>query len=160
MKKVVYFPNLNGLRFFAALMVLLHHFELFKSINPGTYYGKFIMGIGKLGVILFFTLSGFLITYLLLIEKRETGTVQIRNFYVRRILRIWPLYFLVVLGALYVFNSVIYLRIPGISTVVQHNFLLKNILFVLMLPNIAYAFGYQLHMQTRLGLSALKSNSI
>ncbi|WP_315820634.1 hypothetical protein [Paraflavitalea speifideaquila] len=39
-------------------------------------------------------LSGFLITYLLIREKEVTGTIHVGNFYIRRILRIWPLYFL------------------------------------------------------------------
>lgn len=45
------------------------------------------------GVTLFFVISGFLITYLLLLEKDE-GNVNIKNFYMRRILRIWPIYYL------------------------------------------------------------------
>jgi peptidoglycan/LPS O-acetylase OafA/YrhL len=48
---------------------------------------------GALGVDLFFALSAFLITELLLREQRATGTLNIRAFYARRILRIWPLYF-------------------------------------------------------------------
>ncbi|GAA4734097.1 hypothetical protein GCM10023229_10280 [Flavisolibacter ginsenosidimutans] len=48
---------------------------------------------GGYGVVIFFTLSGFLITYLLLAEKQKQ-TVDIKKFYVRRILRIWPLYYL------------------------------------------------------------------
>jgi peptidoglycan/LPS O-acetylase OafA/YrhL len=51
---------------------------------------------GASGVDLFFTLSAFLITSLLLKERRETGRISLRLFYLRRILRIWPLYFLVV----------------------------------------------------------------
>ncbi len=54
------------------------------------------MGNGDLGVSFFFVLSGFLITYLLLEEKENTGQIDIRNFYIRRVLRIWPVYFLVV----------------------------------------------------------------
>jgi peptidoglycan/LPS O-acetylase OafA/YrhL len=45
------------------------------------------------GVCLFFFLSGFLITRLLLLEHSTTGTVAVKNFYIRRCLRIWPLYF-------------------------------------------------------------------
>src|SRR5690606_12891158 len=51
---------------------------------------------GNLGVNFFFMLSGFLITYLLIKEKEFTGTIHVPNFYVRRILRIWPLYYLCV----------------------------------------------------------------
>ncbi len=48
---------------------------------------------GSFGVDLFFTLSGYLITRLLLRERETTGHISLRAFYVRRILRIWPLYF-------------------------------------------------------------------
>ena len=46
------------------------------------------------GVTIFFTLSGFLITYLILKEKEISNTVNVKNFYMRRVLRIWPLYYL------------------------------------------------------------------
>ena len=48
---------------------------------------------GGLGVDLFFCLSSFLITKLLLIEHEQTASIDIKSFYIRRILRIWPLYF-------------------------------------------------------------------
>ena len=48
-------------------------------------------------VILFFVLSGFLITFLLVKEKEKNGRVNTRNFYIRRILRTWPLYYLVLI---------------------------------------------------------------
>lgn len=54
------------------------------------------MSNGDLGVSFFFVLSGFLITYLLLEEKENTGKIDVKNFYIRRILRIWPVYFLVI----------------------------------------------------------------
>ncbi|MDX2359905.1 MAG: acyltransferase [Crocinitomicaceae bacterium] len=79
----IYFPNLNGLRFFAALSVMIYHFFGIDVIN------------GHFGVVLFFVLSGFLITYLLLEEKSQTNNIAIRKFYIRRILRIWPLYFFI-----------------------------------------------------------------
>jgi peptidoglycan/LPS O-acetylase OafA/YrhL len=55
-----------------------------------------VMANLSFGVDFFFLISGFLITYLLLQEKNSTGKIHIGKFYVRRILRIWPLYFLVV----------------------------------------------------------------
>ena len=59
--------------------------------------------IGSYGVTLFFVISGFLITYLLLTEKAQSGSVKIGNFYMRRILRIWPLYYLFILLAIIVY---------------------------------------------------------
>lgn len=87
----VYFPNLNGLRFIAALSVIIYHF-----------YGEEVLN-GHYGVTLFFTLSGFLITYLLFEEKEKKEKISIGKFYVRRILRIWPLYFFILLISSIVF---------------------------------------------------------
>lgn len=90
----VYFKNLDGIRFFAAFIVLLHHAFYFKhDYSPGIpFVNDLFRDAGRIGVNLFFILSGFLISYLLLVEKDKTGTVSYRKFYVRRILRIWPLY--------------------------------------------------------------------
>jgi peptidoglycan/LPS O-acetylase OafA/YrhL len=97
----VYFPSLNGLRFIAAFMVFLLHFakqnwgENFDYNPEDNFIYKSVLG--DVGVTLFFVLSGFLITYLLLTEQARTSTINIGKFYLRRILRIWPLYFLMIL---------------------------------------------------------------
>jgi peptidoglycan/LPS O-acetylase OafA/YrhL len=93
-----YNPALDGLRFFAFLGVFtLHALSRTVPISPaGSQWSAWETAgrdVGMLGVDLFFVLSSYLITKLLLIEKDRTGTVDIRSFYVRRILRIWPLYF-------------------------------------------------------------------
>jgi peptidoglycan/LPS O-acetylase OafA/YrhL len=98
----VFFPNLDAIRFFCFLAVFFYHSfaTSITSINTNDNYyfiKKFLFGNGNLGVNFFFVLSGFLITYLLLKEKDLTGTINIKNFYLRRILRIWPLYFFSVL---------------------------------------------------------------
>jgi peptidoglycan/LPS O-acetylase OafA/YrhL len=104
------FENLNGLRFVGALTVLLFHcFTLQREIWGDFYKTPWFQAIfsiankGHLGVNLFFVLSGFLITYLLLDENLKTGRINIFNFLLRRFLRIWPVYFLVVLFGFYVF---------------------------------------------------------
>jgi len=56
-------------------------------------YGDVLSNIGGFGVDLFFTLSAYLITELLMREKERFGRLDVRAFYTRRILRIWPLYF-------------------------------------------------------------------
>ena len=88
-----YFKNLNGLRFIAAFLVIIHHIEQFKNLwnIPNFYYKSSIKSLGDVGVTVFFVLSGFLITYILLKEKQKTGTINIISFYIKRILRIWPL---------------------------------------------------------------------
>ena len=97
-KHSIYFPNLDGLRFFSFFLVFLSHIfntnrdyiksESWYQIFKGTLFLN-----GDLGVSFFFVLSGFLITYLLLKEKEFTGRINVRFFYIRRALRIWPLYF-------------------------------------------------------------------
>jgi peptidoglycan/LPS O-acetylase OafA/YrhL len=82
-----YFPQLDGLRGIAILAVLLFHLG---GKLPGLHF-EFASQYGWAGVDLFFVISGFLITGILL------GSVDsehyFRNFYMRRVLRIWPLYF-------------------------------------------------------------------
>jgi peptidoglycan/LPS O-acetylase OafA/YrhL len=136
----VYFPNLNALRFIAAMMVLVHHIEQYKSIYniDSLWLYDPIQNMGRLGVALFFVLSGFLITTLLLDEKGYTGTISIKKFYMRRILRIWPLYFLIVGLSLFVIPYINFLKVPISDVQVLHqNFFQKIILFTFFLPNMA-----------------------
>jgi peptidoglycan/LPS O-acetylase OafA/YrhL len=137
----VYFPNLNGLRFVAALLVIVHHIEQFKHLFGLDNYwdNSFIKVIGKLGVVLFFVLSGFLITYLLLEEEKETKTIKIKHFYIRRILRIWPLYFLIVLLGFFVLSNIQFFYLHGLTKEIFINFTPKFLMFVFFLPNIALA---------------------
>ena len=83
------------------------------------------------GVSIFFVLSGFLITYLLLTEKEKFKTISVKRFYIRRILRIWPLYYLVVILALYVFPHIKALDIPGWSPFVEKGIVGKSLLYLL-----------------------------
>lgn len=106
--KKTYFDNLDALRFFSFLSVFFYHsfFTEFENIkNSGLYYfiKKDVFGNGNLGVNFFFVLSGFLITFLLIQEKMNSGKINIINFYIRRVLRIWPLYFFAVLFGFYLF---------------------------------------------------------
>jgi peptidoglycan/LPS O-acetylase OafA/YrhL len=97
-----YQPELDGLRFYAFLGVFVCHTLPFD----GAFYRRFHLPIpwlwgavaksGAAGVDLFFALSAFLITSILLRELEETGSISLRRFYLRRILRIWPLYFLLI----------------------------------------------------------------
>lgn len=137
----IYFPNLNGLRFIAAFLVVIHHIEQFKSLLGIENYWDivpFIGIIGKLGVVLFFVLSGFLITYLLLAEEHTFKTINIKKFYIRRILRIWPLYFLIVVLAFLVLPNIGLFTIPYFGKdVIYHKLMLKLILYALFFPNLA-----------------------
>ena len=116
LSKTVYLPGLNGLRAIAAIAVVLSHTTLGLGefgLNPkilgtdaqGNAKGLSLAGNG---VTIFFTLSGFLITYLLLREK-ELHPLKVKDFYVRRILRIWPLYYLYLIAAII---TVLYFGLP------------------------------------------------
>lgn len=107
MKDKVFFPNLDGWRFVAFVAVFYHHSfstQLDEIRNEPLY--QFIKGTtqnGDLGVDFFFVLSGFLIIYLLIDEKKITGKINARNFYIRRILRIFPLYYFCVFFGFFLF---------------------------------------------------------
>lgn len=83
-----YRPELDVLRFLAFLLVFLHHTWFVQGAVADA-----IKRACASGVCLFFLLSSYLITELLQREFSATGTIKLRAFYVRRILRIWPLYF-------------------------------------------------------------------
>jgi peptidoglycan/LPS O-acetylase OafA/YrhL len=80
--KTRYFPALDGLRALCVLLVMFNHVRL---PVPSAI-------IGTLGVDIFFVLSGFLITTLMLRETERTGTVSLKGFYTRRFFRIIPVY--------------------------------------------------------------------
>lgn len=85
--------GLNGLRAIAALAVVVSHLLVMGSSQFGLPENKRGLDLGGFGVSIFFSLSGFLITYLLLTEKEKFRTINIKAFYIRRMLRIWPLYY-------------------------------------------------------------------
>ena len=137
-KTKLYFPNLNSLRFIAAATVILSHVEQYKSYF-GQPYIYFPIDWGGLAVTLFFVLSGFLITYLLLVERKYYGTVSVRSFYVRRILRIWPLYYLIAVLALFILPGVSVLQMPGISEHLARHYWWKVAFILTLFPNLALA---------------------
>ena len=97
-RNIKYFEGLNALRFVAAYLVVMYHAEDIRSkYDLFSLKEHSIFHNGGLAVTFFFVLSGFLITYLLMLERKKTGRISIRKFYLRRVLRIWPLYFLLVL---------------------------------------------------------------
>jgi peptidoglycan/LPS O-acetylase OafA/YrhL len=95
-----YAPELDVLRFFAFFGVFAFHaaprtIHFYQGAGAPAWLGRLlisIFGAGAYGVDLFFALSAYLITTLLLRERSAAGALDLRSFYVRRILRIWPLY--------------------------------------------------------------------
>ncbi len=86
-----YFASLDGLRCLSILAVIWHH------TRPAALTYPAILQHGYLGVDLFFVISGFLITTLLLREREDLGGISLKRFYIRRTLRIFPLYYSVLL---------------------------------------------------------------
>jgi peptidoglycan/LPS O-acetylase OafA/YrhL len=87
---ISHFPSLDGIRAISVFIVLIGHAD-------AEFHNKIIIAMlagGTLGVYIFFVISGFLITTLLLKEKIKTGTISLRNFYIRRALRILPVAYL------------------------------------------------------------------
>jgi peptidoglycan/LPS O-acetylase OafA/YrhL len=89
--------SIDGLRAVSIAMVLLAH-GVYKI--PAHYTNNSVftyLSNGSLGVRFFFVISGYLITKLLLAEEKKTGTINIKDFYVRRVLRIFPVFYLYIL---------------------------------------------------------------
>ena len=86
-------PALNGLRAVSILLVLAGHLSLQKESLL-----RCLPNTGYLGVQMFFVISGFLITLLLMRERRHTQGISLRLFYLRRMLRILPAYWAFLLG--------------------------------------------------------------
>lgn len=156
------FPMLNTFRFVAATGVFIQHLEEIKfHANLSNIYNyNGIKILGGISVSAFFVLSGFLITYLLLQEKGSLNTIRVKSFYLRRILRIWPLYFMTL-----ILYKVILINLPIESTkyiFTNSNFEFGNLqpisevssglewlLLIILLPQVLLALGkvfYPLHL--------------
>ncbi len=102
-------PSLDGLRAISITLVLIGHgSSTFPDVGGAFRWLLPIVGNGELGVTVFFVLSGFLITSLLLNEVRKTGRISIRAFYIRRAFRIWPAFYLLIafVGLLGLFHAI------------------------------------------------------
>lgn len=86
-------PNLDGLRGLAILLVLAHHIPAAQSV-----WINQLQQNGKHGVSLFFVISGYIVMTLLLREFRQSSRINVRGFLWRRLLRLWPLYYLILLS--------------------------------------------------------------
>jgi len=107
-KKNKTLPNLGALRGFLALTVVLLHIPLMTKNQHLPYFNEWaIFNKGYNAVWGFFTLSGFLIINLLYQEKQKTATVNVKDFYTRRILRIYPVYYIVLLFGLAYYHFIL-----------------------------------------------------
>ncbi len=121
-KKLGYIPALDGLRAIAVFLVmLLHaHFQLGRN--------------GSLGVDIFFALSGFLITTLLLEEHTSNGRISLKGFYIRRTFRLFPaLYFMLLIVWLYA----IFFALKSFKPIILDEIFASSI----YMHNISYVWG-------------------
>src|SRR6476660_7851107 len=133
-----YRPELDVLRFFAFLGVFIFHaaqrtMDFYDRAGYPHWLSSLLIptfGAGAYGVDLFFALSAYLITSLLLRERAATGALDLRGFYLRRILRIWPLYL-----AFVAFAAVFAALVPG-----QHLPMRYVVGYSLLAGNWIYAF--------------------
>lgn len=100
-----YLPLVDGLRAVAVLMVLASHLPMIQNFAASYYVWKFVelAHFAYFGVDIFFVLSGFLITRLLLKERERTGSISFSQFFIKRALRILPIYYLCVLAMALIF---------------------------------------------------------
>ncbi len=123
-----YVPQLDGLRFCAFLLVFIHHIAIlqicFGPRSPLTPYILRLQQFGWCGVDLFLVLSAFLITTLLLLEYDRHKDISVRGFYLRRMLRIWPLYYLMTAASFYLFPLLEFYAPPWAS--VHHVGMIKE----------------------------------
>ncbi len=104
-------PCLDGLRAVSILLVIVGHaYQGIYHYDPVEPWWA-ILGNGNLGVEIFFVISGFLITSLLLREREKYGDISLRNFYIRRLFRIFPPFYFYV-GVIVVLTAVSSLEVP------------------------------------------------
>ena len=124
-QKGIHFNGLNGIRAICALAVVISH-SSFSLSMAGIEAGP-VFELAGYGVTAFFALSGFLITYLLMEEKETHDDISVKKFYIRRILRIWPLYFSYLIIALLV--NIFVFHITDFSAISYYLFFFPNIPF-------------------------------
>lgn len=140
-KTIQYFPGLDALRFFAAFSVIITHIELLKGAFGlrNSWKEPLIFELGSLGVSFFFVLSGFLISYLLFREEKEHGKISIRKFYLRRIFRIWPLFYFVFLIGFFVLPYFDIISIDYLQAEFETNYWGHFLCYLFILPNLSYS---------------------
>jgi peptidoglycan/LPS O-acetylase OafA/YrhL len=142
----VYFKGLHALRFFAAVLVLISHMEMIKAgvkvsniYGDGSLVAHVLESLGPFGVTFFFVLSGFLITYLLLVEKERKTKINIKNFYLRRVLRIWPIYIIFTLTAFFILPEIDMFNHYYFSPELNNSKLTKLLMYLLFIPGFTLA---------------------
>jgi peptidoglycan/LPS O-acetylase OafA/YrhL len=129
--KLKYYKNLDGTRGIAAMMVLVHHFFYFTRTSYSIDMDLFrkITEFGQHGVSLFFVLSGFVITRILINTRKESR--YFRTFYRRRVLRILPLYYFYLFFVYFLMPIILRSDFTGFNLQLPYYFYLQNIVELL-----------------------------
>lgn len=153
--KKAYFNSLDGLRTIACVLVIIaHSFSVYRSVNITSedYLSEIIrtiLDLGGEGVSIFFVLSGFLITFLLIKEYNINKQINFLHFYIRRTLRIWPLFYAVVIYALFIYPliaSIIGLNHEQNGSVLMNLIFLNNFDLLQLVENGQVGFNQQLQI--------------
>lgn len=130
-------PNITSLRFFLALLVMIYHIpQFFHNRGLPSFNDLPIFNKGTEAVYMFFSLSGFLIIKQLFLEKEINSKIDLKKFYIRRALRILPLYYLIALTGILYYNF--FLPNIGIEMPLTYNLIDGIILLLVFLPNVLH----------------------
>ena len=136
----LHLPGLNALRFYVAISVVIAHISNgFGELRTRPAHYLLLNSLAmdaQSAVTLFFVLSGFLITFLLLKEVSQAGSISITRFYARCALRIWPLYYLIAALGLGLLRSLL-----GPFSGLSHLTSTHVILVLLFMPNFVTPLG-------------------
>lgn len=135
-----YFPNFDAMRGWGALIVFIIHVTSIQSLAGFKPYYHLPVP-DDLVLVMFFTISGFLITYLLFVEKEKYQDINLKGYFIRRILRIWPLYFILIIASIFFLPGIEFLHLESTK---DFNYKMLTtydfICFFLILPNISLNF--------------------
>lgn len=136
METKVYFKNINGLRFLASLCIVVHHIEQIKhTYGLPNYWGSDVVEMLKhFGIVCFFVLSGFLFGHKVLKKNQLDAKV----FLFHRFRKFYPLYFLLVVFALFVFPKISLFQVPNFDYNTLRNPFL-TVSYMAFLPNVTLA---------------------
>ncbi|GAA4231958.1 hypothetical protein GCM10022291_05580 [Postechiella marina] len=128
-------PNLYAIRFILAILVVIHHIpETSNNVSLPSFDGLPLFHKGKLAVLYFFTLSGFLIIRLIYLELSTKKSFDFKNFYLRRVQRLYPVYYLVLIIGFTFYNFI--LPAAGIPYNIEYPWDEFFIGYVFLAPNV------------------------
>lgn len=128
-------PNLYALRFILCLIVIIYHLPpISKTLGIPAYNDIPLFEKGLVAVYYFFSLSGFLILRLIYLEIKRSGKLDFKNFYSRRIRRLYPVYYLVLIIGIVLYHGIL----PALGVPFDTHYDLKELIsyYILLVPNI------------------------